>query len=112
MHNVNGILVARSKNMALSLAGVLKRRSYITFDYEPGNGTRYEIFMVKPHANTNEVYVGISNTKDAYKFDLSHPVMPCYVKEKLTHLTEGDAIEIADLLNEFFQALTGYWLEN
>lgn len=106
------MLTVKSKNSVRSLVFDLNDTGYLIFNYEPGNGTRYEIFMVSHPYSDNNFYFGISNMGVSYKFDLNHPVMPSYVNEKFTKLTQGDAIEIADLLNEFFNELAGRWSEN
>ena len=67
------------------------------FNYEPGNGTRYEMVIAR---FGDELFVGIPNFRSSYCF--TKPEHWPYVGEKL-RLSRGDAEEVTKVINACFR---------
>jgi hypothetical protein len=75
---------------------------FARFDYEPGNGTRYELLLCwldEPDGD-HSLAVSLLNFRTCYKFFFP-PVWP-YVAEKL-RLARGDAEPLAELIGELIR---------
>lgn len=68
----------------------------VRFNYEPGNGTRYEMVIAR---FGDELFVGIPNYRSSYVF--TKPEQWPYVGEKL-RLSRGDAEEVTKAINACF----------
>ncbi len=72
------------------------------FDYEPGNGTRYELLFAwldEPDGD-HSLAVSLLNFRTCYKF--LFPPVPSYLMEKL-RLSRGDAEPLSELIGELIR---------
>lgn len=72
------------------------------FDYEPGNGTRYELLLawLEEPDQTQVLAISLLNFRTCYKFGF--PPVWTYVAEKL-RLSSGDAEPLAELIGELIR---------
>lgn len=76
------------------------------FDYEPGNGTRYELLLawLEEPDQTQVLTVSLLNFRTCYVFGF--PPVPSYLMEKL-RLSRGDAEPLAELIGELIRRKQG-----
>lgn len=71
---------------------------FARFDYEPGNGTRYELLLA--WLEDGSLAVSVLNFRSCYKFGF--PPVPYYLGAKL-NLAPGDAEPLAELIGELLR---------